>query len=84
MKTRLVVVLFVSFFVMFSCRGLLLNKDPSVVNSNGKQEKPPQGFNVNSENYLGYQPIDPIPVSKVKIFDTGANNEKEVFLAVFT
>jgi hypothetical protein len=72
MKMKLVVVLFV--FVMFGCESALLNQG-----SFSKQEKSLQGVNVSSKNYLGYQPIDPIPVSKVIAFDTGANNEKEVF-----
>jgi hypothetical protein len=72
MKMKLVVVLFV--FVMFGCESALLNQG-----SFSKQEKSLQGINVSSKNYLGYQPIDPIPVSKVIAFDTGANNEKEVF-----
>jgi len=77
MKMKLVVVLFV--FVMFGCEGALLNQGSFAVDSGNKQEKPLQGVGVSSKNYLGYQPIDPIPVSKVIAFDTGTNNEKEVF-----
>lgn len=38
---------------------------------------------INSENYLGYQPVDPVPVLKVMIIDTTdkANIEKEIYWA---
>ena len=32
-----------------------------------------------SENYLDYQPISPIPASKVKVYDKASNSETEVF-----
>ncbi len=34
---------------------------------------------ITSEKFLGYQPVDPIPVSKVKIFDSEINGVTEVF-----
>jgi hypothetical protein len=77
MKMKLAVVLFVLF--MFGCEGALLNQRSFAVDSDSKQEKPLQGVGISSKNYLGYQPIDPIPVSKVIAFDTETKNEKEVF-----
>ncbi|MBI3777859.1 MAG: hypothetical protein HY274_02930 [Gammaproteobacteria bacterium] len=32
-----------------------------------------------SESYLGYQPIDPVPAPKVKVYDNAKNAEKEIF-----
>lgn len=77
MKIKLAVVLFV--FVMFGCEGALFNQGSFAVDSGSKQEKPLQGVGISSKDYLGYQPIDPIPVSKVIVFDTETKNEKEVF-----
>jgi len=77
MKMKFVVVLFV--FVMFGCESALINHGSFAVDSGSKQEKSLQGVDVSTKNYLGYQPIDPIPVSKVIVFDTGTNNEKKVF-----
>jgi hypothetical protein len=79
MKMRLIIVLFVPIFTMFGCGSALFNPEPSTVDSSSKSGHLPQGLNVKSEDYLGYQPIDPIPVSKVKVLETGTNNEKEVF-----
>jgi hypothetical protein len=76
---RLVIVLFMAIFIMFGCGTALFNQEPSAVDSGSKSNKNPQKLKITSENYLGYQPIDPIPASKVKVFDNGTNNEKEVF-----
>jgi len=34
---------------------------------------------VSAESYLGYQPMDPVPASKVTIYDSTSNSEKEIF-----
>ena len=70
---------FVSGFVIFGFGCALLNQDGSGVGSGSQSKKPQPGIEVTSENFLGYQPIDPIPVSKVTVFDTEKNNEMDVF-----
>ena len=40
----------------------------------------PEGQNASSpENYLGYQPIDPLPVQKVMVYDPSADEYKEKY-----
>jgi hypothetical protein len=75
MRIKLAIVLIAVCFAVIGCNGSLLNP-----NSSGNQSgKPTPGMAVIAENFLGYQPIDPIPVSKVTIFDPDSGSEKDVF-----
>ena len=79
MKNKLLIVLFVSFFPVFGCGNTMLNTKPSETKSSAEQEKSTQVASIDPKYFLGYQPINPIPASKVKDFDATTNSEKEKF-----
>ena len=75
MKTKLTLAVLIIWFVMSGCNGTLFNQTAS----DGQSQNLQPGIAVSKEKFLGYQPIDPIPISKVKIFDKKSNNEMDVF-----
>jgi len=75
MRIKLGIVLIAVGLAVVGCNGSLLNPDPSGPSAGN----PTPGMGVKAGDFLGYQPIDPIPVSKVTIFDQDSGMEKDVF-----
>ena len=83
MKKRLLAVLFGFIFLVFGCTFTKMNTKSSEDKTSADQEKSPQIVSIDPKHFLGYQPINPIPASKVKDFDTTTKSEKEMFWNIY-